>query len=149
MAVPSPAAEMLSDLTLLYLPPRALPQIQIFSLCSGPTSDYCLFLLIMCPLARARGVSATPGESYLAKRVSPAGKPVPERGALPSRGSETAAVQTHPAFTLILSFIITRATLVIADKSEMWKNKKKTTKIPPTGKGCEQTFLQRRCINDR
>lgn len=31
-----------------------------------------LFLLIMCPLARARRISATPGESHLAKWVSPA-----------------------------------------------------------------------------
>ena len=31
-----------------------------------------LFLLIMCPLARARGISTTPGESHLAKWVNPA-----------------------------------------------------------------------------
>ena len=52
-------------------------------------------------------------------------------------------MQPHPAFIPILSFIITQATLVITNKSEMWKNKKKAYKIPPSGKGYEQTFLQR------
>ena len=69
--------------------------------------------------------------------------------ALPSKGSKEASVQPHPAFILILSFIITQATLVITNKSEIWKNKKKANKIPPSGKGHKQTFLQSRYTNEQ